>query len=85
MVWEKEKCSLLLTSNRFLYKIGKNIGQINLDAVRDIKLNKDAITVVSSVGTYYYFMSNKDVKEFMTVWGLIGEAAKQGLTVKDLL
>ena len=85
LVWEKTKSVVLLTSDRFLYKIGQKVCQISFDTVQDIKINKDAITIVSNGNPYYFFMKNSDVQRFVSVWGLIGEANKEGIDTKDLL
>lgn len=85
LVWEKTKCVVLLTSDRFLYKIGQKIYQINFDTVQDIKINKDAITIVSNGSPYYFFMKNADVQRFVTIWSMIGEAAKEGLNMQDFI
>jgi len=85
VVWEKTKCIVLLTTNRFLYKISNQVYQIDLDTFQDIQLHNDAITIVSNGRPYYFFMKNSDVQKFMTTWGLIGEAARNGLNAKDFM
>ena len=85
MVWEKSSCTMVLTSNRLLFKIGAKVYEISLDSINDIRLNKDAITIVAYGTPYYFFMSNKDVKRFMDTWRLIGQAAKQGFDFNELL
>lgn len=85
MVWEKVKSIVLLTSDRFLYKIGQKVYQISFDTVQDIKLNKDAITIVSNGHPYHFFMKTTDVQKFIAVWGMIGEASKEGLDIQDFV
>jgi len=85
MVWEKTNCVILLTSKRFLYKISNKVYQLDLDTFQDIQLHKDAITIISNGTPYYFFMSNREVQQFMRTWGLIGEAARLGMNVKDFL
>lgn len=85
MVWEKTPCVIMLTTNRFLCLMNKQLYQLELDTFQDIKLHQDGITIISSGNPYYFFMANKDVQKFTTVWGLIGEAAKQGIKVEELM
>ena len=84
MVWDQTKCTALLTSSRFLFKIGKDVNQIDFDKIEDIKINKDAITIVSRGTPYHFFMKNSEVQRFMQVWGLLGEAQKQGIKMSDI-
>ena len=85
MVWEKQNCVLLLTTSRFLFKISNNVYEFDFETFQDIKLNKDAITVVSNGRPYYFFMKNSEVKRFVQTWSLVGEAGKQGISPSDLL
>ena len=85
LVWDKTKCVVLLTTDRFLYKIAKQVYQLDFDTFQDIQVHKDGITIVSNGRPYYFFMKNSDVKRFITIWSLIGEAAKQGLNNNDFI
>ena len=83
-VWNRIPCTLLLTSNRMIIKSQTNAVQFDLDSFEDIKLHKDGITITSNGKPYYFFMNTKDVKKFAEIWGLVGEAARQGIKTEDL-
>ena len=85
LVWEKINCTIVLSTIRFYVKCPNDTYRMELDTFQDIKLNKDAITIVSDGTPYYFFMKNSEVKRFLKVWGLMGEAARQGLSTEDFV
>ncbi len=85
MVWQKEGAVLLLTTKRILFKVGKEVYQMNFEGLQDVKLNKDAITLVCYGNPYYFFMKAGEVKRFAETWALMSEAGKQGVTIEDII
>ncbi len=84
VVWDKKNCVIVLTTQRFLFKVDNTVYTLDLNTFQDIKINKDAITIISGGVTYYFLMKNADVQRFLNTWSLIGEAARQGLVFDEL-
>lgn len=78
-VWDYEPCDFFMLDSRMVLKMRRNNSVIRYDDVTDLKVNKDALTVSTKSQDYFIFMPHKDVQRFVDVYGLLGEAAKEGI------
>lgn len=84
-IWEKVACHFVVFSERMAISVNDKILDIDLSAVEDIIINKDAVTILCKSENYYVFMSSSDIKSFANMFQTIQVAYQNGIDYSALL
>ncbi len=83
-VWDKDPCDFYVMDDCIILKKGNQNITINYESITNLKVNKDALTIICGLQNWYLFMAHKDVERFINVYKLLGDAGREGFDPKTL-
>lgn len=83
-VWDKQSCEFYLLDNRIVIKFKKGIYDIAIGSITNTQVYKDAIEIHCGSQKHMLFMSKSEIKRFIHLFDLLGQAQQMGINLDDL-